>query len=542
MRPKTPRVRAVGLILLLTPLVYLCRFVQDDAFISFRYAANWIAGHGLVFNPGERVEGYTNFLWTALMAVPHALGIDPVNFVHLAGLILFPLGLVATYRLADALFETATVARVAVLLTGTHYGFAAWATGGLETSLHTWLVTSCIASVVLATSRGWTPTRSVIVSLFAALSVLTRLDSVVLLGLPGVVAVWSVLREKGRRRILILGLLAPFVGLVLPWLSWKVSYYGELLPNTFWVRLGNEVLLRNGVAYLGSFSLSYVLFPLPFVVLLLRKRLLARLGSPRFVLLLGPVLLWGVYLLRAGGDFMEFRFMVPVVPLLMVTTAWVLIEVIRRPALRGVSLAILVAASLAHGVWFERSPLRRPWIESVPSLQRWLDHPEYGWIGLGRFLGRYLGEPRDAARPVRIALTPAGAIPYYSQLETVDMHGLNDRWVARNGMRLGSRAFHRTIAPLEYLIERQVHLVLGHPQNLRQLPGSGETFEARQLNVLQILPDPEQLPPRARVIVVPYGSSAGIVVLYLTPHPDIDATIRREGWPVYEIGPLTGSR
>src|SRR5262245_49032609 len=39
-------------------------WLADDAFISFRYARNWAEGQGLVWNPGERVEGYTNFLWT----------------------------------------------------------------------------------------------------------------------------------------------------------------------------------------------------------------------------------------------------------------------------------------------------------------------------------------------------------------------------------------------------------------------------------------------------------------------------------------------
>ncbi|MCY3959730.1 MAG: hypothetical protein OXG65_15775, partial [Chloroflexi bacterium] len=38
-------------------------FISDDAFISFRYVRNLLEGHGLVFNPGEYVEGYTNFLW-----------------------------------------------------------------------------------------------------------------------------------------------------------------------------------------------------------------------------------------------------------------------------------------------------------------------------------------------------------------------------------------------------------------------------------------------------------------------------------------------
>src|SRR5215212_3588570 len=44
--------------------------VMDDAYISFRYAYNLVEGHGLVFNEGEYVEGYTSLLWTLLMALP----------------------------------------------------------------------------------------------------------------------------------------------------------------------------------------------------------------------------------------------------------------------------------------------------------------------------------------------------------------------------------------------------------------------------------------------------------------------------------------
>jgi hypothetical protein len=40
----------------------------DDAFTSYRYAENLVQGHGLVFNPGERVEGYSNFLYVLIMA------------------------------------------------------------------------------------------------------------------------------------------------------------------------------------------------------------------------------------------------------------------------------------------------------------------------------------------------------------------------------------------------------------------------------------------------------------------------------------------
>src|SRR5690606_35986274 len=60
-------------------------WLSDDAFISFRYAQNLVDGHGLVYNQGERVEGYTNFLWTLLAAGVLALGGDLAWWSHLAG-------------------------------------------------------------------------------------------------------------------------------------------------------------------------------------------------------------------------------------------------------------------------------------------------------------------------------------------------------------------------------------------------------------------------------------------------------------------------
>lgn len=46
--------------------------VTEDALVTFRYAQNIADGNGPVFNPGERVEGYTNFLWLVLVALPRA--------------------------------------------------------------------------------------------------------------------------------------------------------------------------------------------------------------------------------------------------------------------------------------------------------------------------------------------------------------------------------------------------------------------------------------------------------------------------------------
>ena len=61
--------------------------LQDDAFISFRYGRNLVDGHGLVFNPGEAVEGYTNPSWTVLSAGLIALGLSPELPIIAAGVL-----------------------------------------------------------------------------------------------------------------------------------------------------------------------------------------------------------------------------------------------------------------------------------------------------------------------------------------------------------------------------------------------------------------------------------------------------------------------
>jgi len=70
----------LGLILVLVVLAALRNsFIQDDAFISFRYAHNLIYHHHLGWNAfgQERLEGYTNFLWTMLIAGAIKQGVDP---------------------------------------------------------------------------------------------------------------------------------------------------------------------------------------------------------------------------------------------------------------------------------------------------------------------------------------------------------------------------------------------------------------------------------------------------------------------------------
>ena len=55
------------------------RWCCDDIFITLRYAEQFLAGNGFVYNVGERVEGYSNFLWLVIITFLQRLGLDPVN-------------------------------------------------------------------------------------------------------------------------------------------------------------------------------------------------------------------------------------------------------------------------------------------------------------------------------------------------------------------------------------------------------------------------------------------------------------------------------
>ena len=78
--------------------------LADDQMISMRYAENLANGYGLVWNPGgERIEGYTNFLWVVYMAIFHLLHIPrPVISVciQISGALFLALNLLVVYRIA----------------------------------------------------------------------------------------------------------------------------------------------------------------------------------------------------------------------------------------------------------------------------------------------------------------------------------------------------------------------------------------------------------------------------------------------------------
>src|SRR5438552_5641952 len=128
--------------------------LADDAFITFRYALNFATGNGIVFNPGERVEGYSNFLFLVLLAaLKHFWDADIETAARALGVAASVATILATYRLARALTSgNGHAGLAAALFVAASGAFAAWGPSGMETSVFALLVTLIALAV---SSERW---------------------------------------------------------------------------------------------------------------------------------------------------------------------------------------------------------------------------------------------------------------------------------------------------------------------------------------------------------------------------------------------------
>ncbi len=435
---------------------YAQRVVIDDAYISFRYARNLLRGAGLVYNPGERVEGYTNFLWVLFSCVPIALHLDPFVTMRFVGLLAYVawIALASTGLLATRARKTPAwlLAIAALPVLALPDGLASFAGSGMETHF----VGLCLLAFGL-TQHVWRPqtrNRQLAVAALPLAACLTRLDASLFVAASGAVvivealAAWTTLRALARDLALRYGVTA--VGLA-AWLAWKVRYYGAWLPNTYFAKSGDARHWDVGYAYLHAFldGSPYVIALVPFV--LLSASSLADRGARSFgrFAVLG-LTAYTIYVAKVGGDFMHYRFMFEVLPVF----AWSAFAGLSVVAARSFPTAL---ASAFCASWLALHPPVMEGVFHQETMQEMNDCCGPPFVDLGKRLGRVL--PSD----VVLATTAAGSIPYFADATTIDQIGLTDAYVA-HGAEVGAfRRGHVKRAPESYLAARGVNLVIGHP-------------------------------------------------------------------------------
>lgn len=287
----------------------------DDALITLRYSAMWVEGQGLVFNPGERVEGYSNPVWTVLCAVPLLLGMDGLlgakrmgmafDVAAVCGALLLAWELVQPKRWPTALAVLAGAGLLAV-----SHPLRFWATAGLETTQYAALLVLALWRLSVETRQGGLPLSAGL----AGLAAISRPEAPLLVLSIVLVRAFTAWQQRGERGwVPALSWAGVFAVPTFGWLFFRLAYYGALVPNTFYRKTARERSWAEVGEYLASWAglewLMLVAAALGVVAILIWR-------CRSSLAVVAVILAQTVFLYIAGSDWMpSMRFVVPVLPL-----------------------------------------------------------------------------------------------------------------------------------------------------------------------------------------------------------------------------------
>lgn len=460
-------------------------FITDDAYISFVYARNF-AEHGqLVFNLGDPVEGYTNFLWTFLLGVLMVIGIAPEISSLALGIgfgcaTLFVVQRTIEYVCAPPSMDGVTEAdartdwpfsAVGCGLLSFSAGYACWSSGGLETQMFTFLCSLALYTYVRGDAEGrWLRRTGVL----CALAAMTRPEGLLLTGLIGLHRLgYNLVRDRrlapSRDELVCMGY---FLALWGPWFAWRYWYYGYPFPNTYYVKAAGQPpagyardLMENGLYYVWQWATqTKAVFAAPLIAIGLvgaglRSR---RMYYGSIALLFGLVYL--AYTVRVGGDFMGLhRFIMPVFVLAALGTALGMSAIWSRFARPSVTSArarwrsavpVIVCVGLLSAFAQDQLSLTR-------TSMKWGNWRADHGIDTPAFLRVYtldrasIGEHmRDCFQGDDFSIVGgAGAQPYKARMRAIDVFGLVSERVAHEVPPTKARAGHNKWAPNKLLLE-----------------------------------------------------------------------------------------
>lgn len=467
-------------------------FLIDDACISFRYARNLAEGAGLVFNVGERVEGYTNFLWTLILAAATRLGLDPAPVAQAAGIVSSLILLAILYRWGRECGLGRTWALVAPGMLAVNRSYAAWATGGLETRFFTLLLVAAAwrlhaeARAMGESGSGGAPgsadSTAVIPfsALLLALACLTRPEGLLAAAVAGVGYLVACLRSGRPGAWVRFATWSVMIALpVAAHVAWRRSYYGEWLPNSFYAKVPG-LRLVSGAFYLYEFAWYHVLLAVLAVLVFLGVRHREILPRARIALtslgsfVLPFTALYLLYTCLVGGDHFEFRFVDPVLPFLYLGMA-----VLSGPRAGGepadprpggrtagehaaLAVTLLVAAGLSSVTGFRDVDRHISVVGKEHYLSIVSTESESAYFARWAKIGRWLRAHADPGESIAVA--PSGAIPYYSELRTLDMLGINDHEIARLPVQPGLNVGHERWVGIDYVRARGITYYIGSPE------------------------------------------------------------------------------
>jgi arabinofuranosyltransferase len=337
----------IGAFFLVFTYVFLANaWLGDDAYITFRVVDNFVNGYGLTFNPDERVQAYTHPLWMFLLSAAYLVTSDLFYTTLAISLALCAMALGTVFRRLQSLWRSALF--LGLLLSSK--AFIDYTSSGLEYPLSFLLLAIfyCRFFLVARTAGAISPTELIGLGFIASLAFLNRSDAILLYAGPLLylaVIAWPVYRA---RLFMFFG--AAFAPAIL-WLLFSYVYYGFPFPNTYYAKVATGIprslQLRQGMAYVAN-SINFDPFTLGLIGLAsavaIRVRRLPEIAA------IASALLYVVYTISVGGDFMSGRFFA--MPLFI--AAMVIVWIVTR---REMAL-ILGAGLIAYNIIAPLAPIK----------------------------------------------------------------------------------------------------------------------------------------------------------------------------------------
>lgn len=368
MSDRDSRLSKILLVAFFALIVVRNAWVSDDAYITFRTIENFLAGYGLGYNPDVRVQAYTHPLWMFLLAFLYRLQMSV--FPHSANALYYvtvftsiAVSILAVWWLLRRVVgeDLWTVVFLVAALTLSR-AFVDFSTSGLENPL-THLLLALFVWIYFTR-----PNKLFLLTLTSSLLFLNRQDIILLVAPALLLALWINRREPGSLKAVLLGGLPVIV-----WELFSILYYGFPFPNTAYAKLNTgveaAVLLQQGGDYLLN-SLNWD--PLTLFVIVCAG-VVVFLGESKAetwhlrVLYLG-VVLYLLYVVKIGGDFMSGRFLTA--PLLVSAVA------LARSSLPRNGLLAVTGIVAMLGIVSVRSTLLDPLMPMAltPSVP-WTENP-----------------------------------------------------------------------------------------------------------------------------------------------------------------------
>ena len=387
---------------------------SDDAYISYRYAENFFNGHGLVFNRNEYVEGYSNFLYTLLITPAFYFGKSFVyTYSVTLNIILINIALVIYYNFVKTNLDK-TSANFGVVLVALSPFIWSNAATGLET-----ILVLCINLSIWSTIETYReiPNQKYLhrLTFLCLLSMLARIDGFIMPLICCLYLSTKKLNQGARHLVSIIIIFMVLYTLL------RFYYYGDIIGNTFYNKISGDLIVRlnQGLVFWFYYLLEtgmYVAIGVYSYVAIFKSSIkksataVSINTTEKTDFALYFIVIWSLYIIYTGGDIYYERFLITLLPM----TTYLFLKA--RLSLKKPMQWYFIGALLIVPFIFVNYDGRFNY-----------QFPKYDfWVATGKFL-------RANYANKTIAVDACGKIPFYSELKTIDMLGLNDRHIAKLG-------------------------------------------------------------------------------------------------------------